>query len=225
MSNILSQSEMLAMSAPDIATIFKIGGGLASLAVAGFSAFKAYVQIPERHVGIRTFNGRATDRDDNRLHDLLLPGGHWILPFLHEVDLINLQHEVMPVATTFDIKTSMGKEQYNIRATATWGVLVDTDDDPEEAFEWAYNYYYGLDEQDDVRTKVGSRVERHLVECATELTDDNRAFKALASLATERLDDLTDLHEYGVGVREIELNAFHLAGVIQFGGAIPALLP
>lgn len=75
-----------------------------------------------------------------------------------------------------------------------------------------------------MRTKVGSRVERHLVECATELTDDNRVFKALASLATERLDDLTDLHEYGVGVREIELNAFYRAGVIQFGGAVPANL-
>jgi regulator of protease activity HflC (stomatin/prohibitin superfamily) len=218
MSTILSQAEMLAMSAPDLKTFMKVGGGLLTIATAGFSAVKAFHQIPEKHVGIRTWNGKAVDENGERLHDLLRPGGHWMLPLIHNVALVNLQPEVTSIATTFDIVTTSGEVQYNLEATAIWRVLVDPDDDPNEAFTNAYNYYYGLNENSDVALRVGSRVESYMIECASSLPDDNRTFLALAELATRRLEETGDLYEYGIGVTEIELNAFYRAGVIQFGG-------
>lgn len=224
MSNLLAGFEqartggdMLAMAAPDVSTVLRVGGGLLTLATIAAGSIKAFHQIPEKHVGIRTFNGRARDKEGKPLHELLRTGGHWMLPFLHDVKLINLQAQVVNLATTFDVESDTGREQFNLAATATWAVMIDLEGDPDDAFQVAYDYYYGLDEFEDVQRKVTSRAERFLVDCASSLPDNERTFRALSQLATERLEETGDLFEYGVGISEIELNAFHRAGVIQFG--------
>ncbi len=218
-----SSPEILALGLSDISGPFRvIGGVVAGATVLGLAIKNSYKQVPEGYVGIRTFNGRAIDDDGNPLHELLEPGGHWMILGLHDVEHVNRQHQTTLVETTIDAPHSGGFEQFKLGAVVTWGVLSDESGiRPIVTFENAYRQYYEIDTSEDLETKVAGVATRYLIGRVLGLSPKSRTVGVLNRCAEQQISSITSLAEYGVGIYGIEITEFSRAGVIQFG--IPAV--
>jgi len=213
--------EILGFQADGFGDTLRIGGAV--LTASGtllYSLFRAFKQVPEGFVGIRTFNGRALDRNGEPLHPLLEPGGHWMLPFIHDVEMVNRQHQTTLIETTVDVTRRDGFQQYRLGAVATWGVLSDRTKSirPVVSFRDAYNQFYGIDSFEDLEVLVAGTTTRYLVDCALELEPEDRTIDVLNDYATANLiEGIQGLDPYGVGVHGVQITEFSHSGVIQIG--------
>lgn len=210
-----SSPEILAFGLTDVSSPIKFLGGLA----AALAVLKgSYTKVPEGFVGIRTFNGRAIKDDGEPIHELLEPGGHWVLPLLHDVEFVNRQHQTTVIETTIDVDHPNGFKQYRLGAVTTWGALSDDGGiRPKVTFDTAYRLLYKIDSWEDLEAKVAAVVTKFLIECVLDLEPDERTVGCLNQHADEYISSIEGLNEYGVGILGIEITEFSHAGVIQMG--------
>jgi hypothetical protein len=209
---------VLALSGMDLTNVAKIGGGALLAAGGTLSAFKAYRRIQEGYVGIRTFNGKAIGDDGEPLHDLLQPGGHWMLPFFHDVEIINIQDQMALISTRIDLGDPEKPTQYDLEAVATWGIAKYRNQGqmrPAVRFEDAFKFYYGTESMEDLATKVAGATTGFLCECAEELDADSRDRGTLHAYANDNLRLVDSLEPYGVEVTEVHITNFAHTGVLR----------
>lgn len=215
---IASNPNMLAITGDNIASALKVGSVAVLAASGAFSAFKAYRRIQEGYVGIRTFNGKAIGDDGTPLHELLSPGGHWMMPFFHDVEIINIQDQMTVVTTRLDLGPVEKPTQYDLEAVATWGITKyhrEGQPRPVIQFEDAYNFYYGTESMEDLATKVAGATTGFLCECAEDLEEQERDRGTLHVYANDNLRLVDSLQPYGVEVREIHITNFAHTGVLR----------
>ena len=213
---------VLGFQVQGVGNTIRVGGAMIGAAGTLFySLFRAFNHVPEGYVGIRTFNGRALDKKGEPLHPLLEPGGHWMVPFLHDVDLVNRQHQTTLIETTVDVPHPQGFEQYKLGAVATWGVRSSQSGiRPIVSFEDAYKHFYGIDTSEDLEEKVAAVATRYLIDCVLELDEGERTIDVLNSYAEENISDcMQGLDSYGAGIHAMEVTEFSHSGVIQMGAS------
>jgi len=215
---VATNPNILAITADQISTTAKVAGAVILAASGVLSGFKAYRRINEGYVGIRTFNGKAIDDDGKPLHELLTPGGHWMVPFFHDVEIVNIQDQITPVATRLDLGSPDEPTQYDLEAIATWGLVKyrkEGQKRPTIQFDDAYKFYYGTESMEDLATKVAGATTGFLCACAEELDEDNRDRATLHAHANEHIRLVDSLEPYGVEVREVHVTNFAHTGVLR----------
>lgn len=217
---LMSRPELIAMAAPDVGSVMRWGALAAGAAgTLLFQTLRGHIQIPDGCVAIRTRHNSALRKDGTPRHALLEPGGHWVLPYIHGYDLVNIQDQSAPIATTVDLGPVDDQAQYNLEALATWGVIRQKSSGlrPTVSFEDAYNFFYGIDSMEDAGAIVAAATTRFLCESAEELEPHERNRGILHEYANLNLTAL-DLTEYGLEVRHVDVTQFSLAGVVRVVG-------
>jgi len=214
-----SSPEILALGLDDVSNPIRlIGGVLAGVSLLGLLIKGSFKKVPEGYVGIRTFNERALDENGEPLHELLEPGGHWMLPGLHDVELINRQRQTVVIETTTDLLHPDGFTQFKIGAIATWGVMTTPSGiRPRVDFTDAYKQFYGIDSFEDLEAIVAGVATRYLIDCVQELPLDGRTIDVLEEYAVDNLPTICNLAQYGTEIHDFQITDFSRAGVIQFG--------
>ena len=119
-----------------------VGYGTAAVGVAGL-AFKAYTNVPQGQVGLRTRFKRARQEKDSilpwgpkagEIYKLVGPGPHLTMPFAHNINLISTQDRTTALPA-FRVDSGQAARQHDINASIIWGVVK-----PEDAAKYGIEY-------------------------------------------------------------------------------------